>query len=93
MFLYIDPLKQGLKHIINNCLSLVIILFLYIDPLKQGLKQTFFSNSFHTHLRFLYIDPLKQGLKQPDVIPQVLNDLVFIHRSNKTRIETFEIVH
>ena len=37
-FLYIDPIKQGLKPI---CIELSILLvnsFLYIDPLKQGLK-------------------------------------------------------
>ncbi len=37
MFLYIDPLKQGLKLL--AILSLLIVRkFLYIDPLKQGLK-------------------------------------------------------
>ena len=37
-FLYIDPLKQGLKlsAILNE--PDVIPQFLYIDPLKQGLK-------------------------------------------------------
>jgi len=38
MFLYIDPLKQGLKHIPAISGSYVCIVFLYIDPLKQGLK-------------------------------------------------------
>ena len=37
MFLYIDPLKQGLKQ--GNGISRYSGLwFLYIDPLKQGLK-------------------------------------------------------
>ena len=43
MFLYIDPLKQGLKHNIPEKLPSFVILFLYIDPLKQGLK--LYSNS------------------------------------------------
>ena len=39
MFLYIDPLKQGLKlkHFFNAVEDTEK--FLYIDPLKQGLKQ------------------------------------------------------
>jgi len=38
MFLYIDPLKQGLKR--KRIISLIPKhnMFLYIDPLKQGLK-------------------------------------------------------
>ena len=41
---------------------------------------------------FLYIDPIKQGLKQPilEHYPGD-NDPVFIHRSNKTRIETLQL--
>ena len=38
LFLYIDPLKQGLKHYCFFNFFNSIILFLYIDPLKQGLK-------------------------------------------------------
>jgi len=38
MFLYIDPLKQGLK-LQHYCADNVYrAVFLYIDPLKQGLK-------------------------------------------------------
>jgi len=37
-FLYIDPLKQGLKHRHNCTLDIDDNAFLYIDPLKQGLK-------------------------------------------------------
>jgi len=37
-FLYIDPLKQGLKHIILVIRESFLLKFLYIDPLKQGLK-------------------------------------------------------
>jgi len=38
MFLYIDPLKQGLK--LSPCVINILspYVFLYIDPLKQGLK-------------------------------------------------------
>jgi len=38
MFLYIDPLKQGLKLHIGDCRETALGMFLYIDPLKQGLK-------------------------------------------------------
>jgi len=60
-FLYIDPLKQGLKHNGNRAHS-QSILFLYIDPLKQGLKLAVHWAENETQM-FLYIDPLKQGLK------------------------------
>jgi len=39
LFLYIDPLKQGLKQQYQDIQSALKELFLYIDPLKQGLKQ------------------------------------------------------
>ena len=38
MFLYIDPLKQGLKPRFIRMNSSSYKMFLYIDPLKQGLK-------------------------------------------------------
>jgi len=37
---------------------------------------------------FLYIDPLKQGLKRLSFITIIKSEIVFIHRSIKTRIET-----
>jgi len=38
MFLYIDPIKQGLKLPYANSISIISGKFLYIDPIKQGLK-------------------------------------------------------
>jgi len=38
MFLYIDPLKQGLKQWFPFIFVVKKEMFLYIDPLKQGLK-------------------------------------------------------
>jgi len=38
-FLYIVPLKQGLKQALKNYEEYVKDMFLYIVPLKQGLKQ------------------------------------------------------
>jgi len=43
-FLYLDPLKQGLKHIQNKKMLAEDYEFLYIDPLKQGLKLIFWEN-------------------------------------------------
>jgi len=63
--------------------------FLYIDPLKQGLKLDYTFPIRRNLTEFLYIDPLKQGLKLELWIPHKLAELVFIHRSIKTRIETF----
>ena len=64
LFLYIDPLKQGLKRsgIIGKRVK--NFQFLYIDPLKQGLKLHCLSDGAGSRKEFLYIDPLKQGLKQ-----------------------------
>jgi len=38
LFLYIDPIKQGLKPSDSLYESAVHMGFLYIDPIKQGLK-------------------------------------------------------
>ena len=62
LFLYIDPLKQGLKHSLYDNVSNFIFPFLYIDPLKQGLKRIELVAKAKD-IMFLYIDPLKQGLK------------------------------
>jgi len=50
MFLYIVPLKQGLKQKDKKELFLEN-LFLYIVPLKQGLKQ----QSFHTFMEMIKV--------------------------------------
>jgi len=64
MFLYIVPLKQGLKPVASLMTGIFQLLFLYIVPLKQGLKQLGISvESISSASRFLYIVPLKQGLK------------------------------
>ena len=63
LFLYIDPLKQGLKHIFLHYKIECFNMFLYIDPLKQGLKPIINLTPHIVKLKFLYIDPLKQGLK------------------------------
>ncbi len=89
LFLYIDPLKQGLKHPWNTLLSLGQKKFLYIDPLKQGLKHKLLKQ-IDVFTEFLYIDPLKQGLKRNNGYVRHHCNSVFIHRSIKTRIETIQ---
>ena len=50
VFLYIDPLKQGLKQKKLKNLERLNEKFLYIDPLKQGLKH----NCKRENSRMLY---------------------------------------
>ncbi len=52
MFLYIDPLKQGLKQEPNAYQNWMRLSFLYIDPLKQGLKQEETVNEKVSEKRF-----------------------------------------
>jgi len=87
-FLYIDPLKQGLKLREKLHKTTETVKFLYIDPLKQGLKQEDGETFRESGSRFLYIDPLKQGLKHLVRFIRFPRNNVFIHRSIKTRIET-----
>ena len=75
MFLYIDPLKQGLKQSIRNGCGKSYTKFLYIDPLKQGLKHFFYSIYDKVLNQFLYIDPLKQGLKQYSITGLLLSTM------------------
>ena len=63
-FLYIVPLKQGLKHRSAGARRAIQTAFLYIVPLKQGLKHMLSDVHPNISQLFLYIVPLKQGLKQ-----------------------------
>ena len=67
-FLYIVPLKQGLKLTYLADQQFSRLWFLYIVPLKQGLKLQSFQGIEDLSKLFLYIVPLKQGLKRGDVI-------------------------
>mgnify|MGYP001484220562 CR=1 FL=1 len=62
LFLYIDPLKQGLKlFFINN---LIFILTVFIHRSIKTRIETMLPEILCVHsMWFLYIDPLKQGLK------------------------------
>ena len=64
LFLYIVPLKQGLKPLYGVAELSLWIRFLYIVPLKQGLKHACPDMTGIARKRFLYIVPLKQGLKR-----------------------------
>jgi len=63
LFLYIVPLKQGLKREFIPQFHFFQCRFLYIVPLKQGLKPKKNKRSKQNETKFLYIVPLKQGLK------------------------------
>mgnify|MGYP006919538985 FL=1 len=54
MFLYIDPLKQGLKLEGTNSNQLKCFGFLYIDPLKQGLKRKRIISLIPKHNVFIH---------------------------------------
>jgi len=61
-FLYIDPLKQGLKlkHISHICDRTCVFIHRSIKTRIETYGLKFFQDG---KLMFLYIDPLKQGLK------------------------------
>jgi len=87
-FLYIVPLKQGLKpYEPVQCFD-PLILFLYIVPLKQGLKLTsvrFFPVSEEVFIH----SSIKTRIETlSDFNCFFCSHLVFIHSSIKTRIET-----
>ena len=60
-----DPLKRGLKLIVNIIYNILLNSVEVKDPLKQGLKHLIFQPcpSF-TEGNVEVKDPLKQGLKQ-----------------------------
>ncbi len=88
LFLYIVPLKQGLKREGVYMITPKQGMFLYIVPLKQGLKLSEKDELAINTILFLYIVPLKQGLKLCDTATYRASIWVFIHSSIKTRIET-----
>ncbi len=87
-FLYIDPLKQGLKltEPVFHCETSG--LFLYIDPLKQGLKlrpvipiHILWTGFIHRSIKTRIETLLHRQYHS-------IHHKGFIHRSIKTRIET-----
>ena len=88
MFLYIVPLKQGLKP--SQLIFPVPTTFVFIhSSIKTRIETIATILDVVQILGFLYIVPLKQGLK-PRKIPffTLFLPIVFIHSSIKTRIET-----
>jgi len=64
--------------------------FLYIDPIKQGLKQEISSDIDLSKLIVFIHRSNKTRIETPiDAFHIFHKPAVFIHRSNKTRIETF----
>ncbi len=62
LFLYIDPLKQGLKQEKDNYNNYIRIVFIHRSIKTRIETERDPSQRYSTGL-FLYIDPLKQGLK------------------------------
>ena len=62
MFLYIDPLKQGLKQISPYRIVRSGSVFIH-RSIKTRIETRAIDQKSYKSAWFLYIDPLKQGLK------------------------------
>ncbi len=88
MFLYIDPLKQGLKQKPTDYRCQYQNQFLYIDPLKQGLKLRIDREILGEEGVFIHRS-IKTRIETSVLLFSFRKNFrVFIHRSIKTRIET-----
>jgi len=65
-FLYIDPLKQGLKLLLQILYRAFIAVFIH-RSIKTRIETHRISQNNATDSGFLYIDPLKQGLKHQGI--------------------------
>ena len=63
MFLYIDPLKQGLKLFKSGANKWDFQVFIH-RSIKTRIETAFRLVEYEDYKVFLYIDPLKQGLKR-----------------------------
>ena len=61
-FLYIDPLKQGLKPSVMGVKSVAEQVFIH-RSIKTRIETCELTSDINIQDGFLYIDPLKQGLK------------------------------
>ena len=86
-FLYIVPLKQGLKPSYRKCIYIKSNVFIH-SSIKTRIETRRGRQLVRLLSWFLYIVPLKQGLKLNLREKQGNIALVFIHSSIKTRIET-----
>jgi len=91
-FLYIDPLKQGLKLSTSEELNKLHNVFIH-RSIKTRIETLKLKPLTSFPREFLYIDPLKQGLKLNPKSTSSLPISVFIHRSIKTRIETKMMIY
>jgi len=62
-FLYIDPLKQGLKQVVKVAIDAFSAVFIHRSIKTRIETETIFIFIGNACDKFLYIDPLKQGLK------------------------------
>jgi len=62
-FLYIDPIKQGLKLYIHQCCCWIQSQVFIHRSNKTRIETENRKNRPRVNSKFLYIDPIKQGLK------------------------------
>ena len=62
MFLYIVPLKQGLKQRLGRSLEKFRTVFIH-SSIKTRIETLYSNSEPNISMLFLYIVPLKQGLK------------------------------
>ena len=77
-FLYIDPLKQGLKHCSYGALSENFTVFIH-RSIKTRIETKYKLIFGRNQWRFLYIDPLKQGLKHIQNKKMLAEDYEFLY--------------
>ena len=63
-FLYIVPLKQGLKQIISTIINYFPVIVFIHSSIKTRIETNMAKLKALNTSSFLYIVPLKQGLKQ-----------------------------
>ena len=68
MFLYIVPLKQGLKRILRRNNGNNKSVFIH-SSIKTRIETDLEEYSQNNETEFLYIVPLKQGLKLSNQVP------------------------
>jgi len=78
LFLYIDPLKQGLKLSPLNLRGINGFVFIH-RSIKTRIETPNQKKGNCILSRFLYIDPLKQGLKLPQLKLSIISTLLFLY--------------
>ncbi len=86
-FLLYSPLNQGLKHLQDQPLSLLVGVFT-LQSIKSRIETPALLKGLKGNFAFLLYSPLNQGLKQSGGQNTRNNPPVFTLQSIKSRIET-----